>query len=289
MTVTHVVWVLTFFVSVHAAGWNYDDTSKWGNSFPSCNGKSQSPVHIMTSMTKYEPKLNEFHLTGYKTKAKHQIVNNGHTIQLNIDYHATAMKGGLPGVYKAIQFHFHWSHDKLSEGSEHILNNEAYPLELHIVHMNEVYGNITEALKHADGLAVLGFFFQVGKTNPALDKFLYNLPQVGQTKQSQDLSLEEMIGSLDDLGFYYRYEGSLTTPPCSQAVVWTVFNKSISLSSKQLEVFWAVKDSQGNLTYNYRPIQPLNNRQIYMSFSSGTMSNAVSVSAFFVLFLTILW
>lgn len=290
MTVTHIVLALTFSVCVHAADWNYKDTWKWGNSFASCSGNSQSPVHIITEKAKYEMKLNEFHFAGYKTKAKHQIVNNGHTIQLNIDYIANITNGGLLDVYKALQFHFHWNHHKHNEGSEHILNNKSYPLEVHIVHMNKKYGNVTEALKHSDGLAVLGFFFQVGEANPALDKFLYNLPPAGESKTSEDFSLEELIGPLEDLGFYYRYKGSLTTPPCSEAVVWTVFNKHLTLSSKQLDAFWTVKDFQGNLTNNFRPIQPLNNRHIYMSLTSGTMTKAVSVSAFFsLLFSASLW
>lgn len=280
MTVTHIVLALTFFVTVHAADWGYDDPMNWGKSFPSCNGKAQSPVHIRTSMAKYHD-LGKIDLTGYKTKANYDIVNNGHTIQLNIGYPATAKNGGLPGVYRALQFHFHWSHNKQGEGSEHILNNKAYPLEVHIVHMNDAYPNVTEALKHNDGLAVLGFFFEVGNENPAMNKFLNNLPQAGNNAQSGSFSLEEMLGSLDHLDHYYRYLGSLTTPPCSEAVVWTVFGKIITLSSKQLDYFWTVKDSHGHPAKNYRPIQALNGRQIYMSWSSGMMTKAVSVSVFF--------
>lgn len=290
MTVTHIVLALTFFVTVHAADWGYDDPMNWGKSFPSCNGKAQSPVHIKASNAKYVSNLGKIDLTGYKTKTNYDIVNNGHTIQLNIGYRATAKNGGLPGVYKALQFHFHWSHNQNGEGSEHILNNKAYPLEVHIVHMNEKYPNVTEALKHKDGLAVLGFFFEVGNENPAMNKFLNNLPQAGNTAQSGAFSIEEMLGSLDHLDHYFRYLGSLTTPPCSEAVVWTLFSKIITLSSKQLDAFWTVKDSHGQLGKNFRPIQPLNGRQIYVSWSSGMMTKAVSVSVFFsVLLSASLW
>ncbi|CAL4155394.1 unnamed protein product, partial [Meganyctiphanes norvegica] len=85
--------------------------------------------------------------------------------------------GGLTGYYALAQFHFHWGCKK-NRGSEHTVDGTRYAMELHLVHYNTIYGNLSEALKYEDGLAVLGIFFDVGAENAALKPITDSLPGV---------------------------------------------------------------------------------------------------------------
>jgi len=285
---SYIVLALTI---VHAAGFGYEDTKKWGENYPACSGKKQSPINVVSTMAKYDPALGKFKLSGFTNSAPYIVKNNGHTIQLDIGYEATSQGGGLPGVFKALQFHFHWSANDLGKGSEHLFNSKAFPLEVHIVHMNTKYASVTEALNHSDGLAVLGFFFEVGNANPAIGKFLNAIPAIKGNATSGAFSISDLIGSLSNLDDYFRYQGSLTTPPCSEAVIWTVFHKKLTISKDQLSALWKVKDSHGSMYFNYRPIQELNGRQLFTSIeSSGMMTTAISLLVFFSTVLSVnLW
>ncbi|ETE57106.1 Carbonic anhydrase 2, partial [Ophiophagus hannah] len=146
-------------------------------------------------------------------------------------------RGGLRGTYRAVQFHFHWG-DLKRNGSEHYIDGIQYPMELHIVHMNIKHKTINEAKQHPNGLAVLSFLFKV---------------------------------RLASLSKYYRYKGSLTTPNCDEAVIWTVFEEQIPISRSQLNIFVDTtyfKNSAGTpqkMINNFRPLQLLGGRTVYAS------------------------
>lgn len=136
-----------------------------------------------------------------------------------------------------------------------------------MVHHDKKFESINKAASVKNGIAVLGVLFHVTvKPNPVIENLLLSsakiFGEVGKTEKfTEDLLLADLLPK--KINSYYRYEGSLTTPSCGEAVVWTVFEHSIPISMDQLERFKTVADEEGHaLTHNYRHIQPLNSRAL---------------------------
>ncbi|XP_066907187.1 carbonic anhydrase 1 [Halyomorpha halys] len=154
--------------------------------------------------------------------------------------------GGLRGTYVLQQAHFHF-------GSEHLIDSQRYALEAHLVHFREIYGNRSEpALNDPEGIAVLGSLFCLSKKNS-------NLQKVIEGANGQDIKLNFRDFLPDDLDFY-RYYGSLTTPPCSESVVWTLFKNRASISKLQLDNIKSMFPEKVHSTY--RNVQGLNGRDV---------------------------
>jgi carbonic anhydrase len=115
---------------------------------------------------------------------------------------------------------------------------DSYALELHMVHHEKRFETITKAATEKNGIAVLGILFHVAADdNPMIENFLENAGTVFQTVGKNQTYKEKLL--LDNLlpkdkGSFFRYEGSLTTPGCGEAVIWTVFEKSIPISMEQV-------------------------------------------------------
>lgn len=239
--------LLALFISAgcsigYAAGghghWSYDGKegpSHWGDlseEFKTCKlGKSQSPLNIDTKMVKKSSAGQV--KPGYKASDA-ELVNNGHTIQVNLVDGGLANLGGKD--YKILQFHFHTP-------SEETVDGKAYPINAHLVH------------KSADGkLGVIGVFFKEGKENPALKGIFSALP-----KSESKSALKSKFNAADLLPSSmanYSYAGSLTTPPCSEEVSFFILKTPIDMSASQLDAFKKV------FSMNARPVQPLNGRTI---------------------------
>ncbi|XP_069003127.1 carbonic anhydrase 4a [Embiotoca jacksoni] len=257
---------------------------KWNNAYKDCAGKYQSPINIVTKKTLKDERLTPFQFKNYQQMFKSSIKNNGHSVQVGVPHLSIISGGGLLGEYKAVQFHLHWGHNG-GLGSEHTIDGEQYPMELHIVHIKNQYTDLTTALSDPEGIAVLGFFYE--RSNSANQKYesiintLRNIrPTNGNTSLSS-ISLTQLIPSEQNLTNYYRYKGSLTTPGCTEAVVWTVFENPIPLSIEQLAAFSELQFHDGKqMVGNFRPIQPLNGRQVFRSGSSMMLaSSALLVAA----------
>lgn len=137
--------------------------------------------------------------------------------------------------YDLIQFHFHTP-------SEHTVEGKSYPAEVHLVHAAD------------DGtLAVIGVFYEVGDANEALAKFMDEMPNVGAADPINFDAAELLPADRTT----YTYDGSLTTPPCSEVVSWHVMKAPVSISQEQLD---ALEEMHG--VENNRPVQPLNDREI---------------------------
>ncbi|XP_019366655.1 PREDICTED: carbonic anhydrase 4 [Gavialis gangeticus] len=250
---------------------------QWKQLFAECGKDSQSPINIVTSKVMIDWNLKPFTFEGYDTKqsTKWVLENDGHSVKVTLKEPAKIGAGSLKSKYTATQFHFHWgSHGNWgsSPGSEHSIDGERYAMELHIVHRREDISSDAEAVKHKDGLAVLGFFIKVGGENtnykPLIDQ-LQNIKAKGKTVQMEPLPLKSLIPPEKNLTRYYRYAGSLTTPGCNEAVVWTVFEEPIELSQQQVQafpttVFFSTELSLP-MTDNFRPVQPLGSRTVYKS------------------------
>jgi carbonic anhydrase len=222
----------------HAPHWDYQKghtgPAHWNeleDGFAGCKlGKTQSPIDIRgAKKAKLAP-------IGFNYAAgAAEVVNNGHTIQVNL------AEGGAIKLadadYPLLQFHFHTP-------SEEKINGKNYPLVAHFVH------------KNADGkLAVVAVLFKLGKENAALKAVFDALPANSGDKLA-------LSGGLDPAAIlpakrgYYAYTGSLTTPPCSEGVLWMVLKQPVPISMDQVGIFSRL------YPMNARPIQQADGRLI---------------------------
>ncbi|NWW78790.1 CAH4 anhydrase, partial [Climacteris rufus] len=260
-----------------------EDPLQWHQIDLNCKGHKQSPVNIVTRNVTYDRSLKPLIFEGYDEKgsAKWALENNGHT-KVTLDTSPKVGGGGLKTKYKAVEFHLHWGVPGVqnSPGSEHSIDGEKYAMELHLVHIREDAADVTEAKKKAHGLAVLAFFVKVDEENKnyaTLLKELENIKYKGQSAQMDPLPLRSLLPPEEELGRYYRYEGSLTTPDCHEGVTWTIFEKPIELSLQQLSQFAALHFEGKNSTpmrENFRPPQPLFERRVFCSGAGAALPRA---------------
>nr|XP_055054180.1 carbonic anhydrase 4-like isoform X2 [Misgurnus anguillicaudatus] len=247
-----------------------------------CGNTRQSPVNIATKKTVLDERLKPFNFTGYQNIFNGTIKNNGHTVEVDVSQNntPTVSGGNLGDTYKPIQFHFHWGTD-VGAGSEHTIDGEQYPMELHMVHIKQRYNSLEEALNDPSGVAALGFFIEESNsTNTNYDQLIQALKSIQNANNITailNISISQFILSEDKLTKYYRYNGSLTTPNCSEAVVWTVFENPIPLSREQLLAFSSqLKFSDGNpMVGVFRPVQSRNGRLVYRSSGPAVLASAL--------------
>ncbi|XP_071376715.1 carbonic anhydrase 15 [Centroberyx affinis] len=226
-------------------------------------------------MTRNES-LGSLHLEGFNTTQKGHwtLTNNGHSVVLQVGGGMSVSGGGLPGVYQTIQLHFHWGSPS-TNGSEHTVDRHRYPMEMHIVNMKSIHPNLSAALNDPTGLAVLGFFIDVVYAdNVHFGHITQKLSSVAYKGQTTSVKPFPLIGLLSErnMSQYYRYHGSLTTPPCSQVVVWTLYEVPTYISWSQLEQFaseiYSTEEGAEEvqpLHDNFRHIHPTFSRVVYAS------------------------
>ncbi|KAK1187691.1 CAH4 anhydrase, partial [Pygoscelis papua] len=264
-----------------------EDPRQWYLTSVTCKGNKQSPINLVTKNVVYDKSLKPLNFEGYDVKgsSKWNIENNGHTGKyLTLSTSPKIGGGGLGRKYKAIEFHLHWGVQGVQQylpGSEHSIDGEKQAMELHIVHIREDVSGMTEAKKHADGVAVLAFFIKVEEENKNYATLINELDNIKYKGKMlvlmEPLPLSSLLPPEEDLGRYYRYEGSLTTPDCHEGVIWTVFEKPVELSISQISQFSTVHFDGKNSTYmveNFRPVQFLNERKVYWSSASIPLPTA---------------
>jgi len=230
-----------------APHWDYEDEgpTKWSTlskDWAICGeGKAQSPIDIQKTSTSKLPEItaqfpqSELKIVHHEHQA--DAINNGHTIQVNYSEGDTLTIGGEK--YALMQYHFHGP-------SEHTVGGKHTPMEMHMVHQS------------ADKkLAVVGIFINEGKqTNNAFEPIWANLPKKKSEETHFPAVKVDVNQFLPASRSTYRYDGSLTTPPCSENVKWIVFSQPIELSAAQIGKFTSIIDP------NNRPTQPLNGRTV---------------------------
>jgi carbonic anhydrase len=231
----------------HAAvEWGYEGAigpDHWAHLSPEfalCGeGTEQSPIDL-TNAEPIEDEIDRVFgdtvLTVEQRATVMDLVDNGHTIQVTND---VAVALDLAGSrYELVQYHFH-------APSEHTINGQHAPLEVHFVH------------KSADGaLAVAGILVEEGEHDPIWDPILVSLPSgPGDTRhvEGPDLDPNEFRPLPKH---YFRYRGSLTTPPCSEGVEWVVMAELRQISPEQMQSLVS------HLHHNNRPVQPLGDRAL---------------------------
>jgi len=228
--------------AVHEVHWGYEGEggpAHWGTLKPEyalCgSGMSQSPIDIDKT---YKAALEDIAVSYKETPLR--IVNNGHSIQINYEPGSSITVDGK--TYELLQFHFH-------APSEHTVKGKFYDMELHLVHKNE-----------RDELAVVGVFMKKGESNKIIQVLWDNLPtEIDKENVVSGISVNAS-GLLPDDSSYYHYFGSLTTPPCSEGVNWSVMKTPIEVSEAQIEKFKSVMGVATN-----RPVLPVNKRFVLES------------------------
>ncbi|XP_030074857.1 carbonic anhydrase 15 [Microcaecilia unicolor] len=308
--------LITFPVMLRQASgagkWCYDSQdvscgpAHWKDVNHNCGGENQSPINLDRTRMHRNQNLGNIIFQGYDRAppGMWRLMNNGHSVLVRLEGETVIGNmnisgAGLPNTFQALQFHFHWG-SPMSDGSEHTVDGKQYPMELHIVHLNAKYRSVAEATKDPNGLAVLGFLFTIAEAdNPNYNTILAGLKNVSLKGNSVDLAstfrLDNLLPSMEKLSRYYRYQGSLTTPDCEEAVIWTVFEDTISISHAQLNEFvdtvhfTAISETPVKMKNNFRPPQPLKNRKVYASkYTMINHSASVHVSQFTFLFLLLL-
>lgn len=225
----------------HGQHWTYHgqhaDPSHWAtlsSDFEACGrGQQQSPIDIRKTVKSQLPAL-EFQYTAVEPT----LVNNGHTVQVNLPKGSTLKLGDA--VYELLQFHFHTP-------SEEAVAGKHAAMVAHFVHRNA-----------NNELAVVGVLLQPGKNHPGFAPIFEHLPRPGESIQVEGLKLDIAALLPDHLG-YYAYQGSLTTPPCAEGVRWMVLKEPVKLGTQQIKAFRRLFNA------NARPIQPLNGREVHES------------------------
>nr|XP_015001748.1 carbonic anhydrase 6 isoform X1 [Macaca mulatta]XP_015001862.1 carbonic anhydrase 6 isoform X1 [Macaca mulatta] len=260
----------------HGSDWTYSegalDEAHWPQHYPACGGQRQSPINLQRTKVRYNPALKGLKLTGYETQeGEFPMVNNGHTVQISLPstMRMTAADGT---VYIAQQMHFHWggASSKI-RGSEHTVDGIRHVIEIHVVHYNSKYKSYETAQDAPDGLAVLAAFVEVKDypENTYYSSFISHLANIkypGQTTTLTGLDIRDMLPK--NLQHYYSYDGSLTTPPCTENVHWFVLADFVKLSRTQV---WKLENSlldhhNKTIQNDYRRTQPLNHRVVESNF-----------------------
>lgn len=225
-------------VEEHAAvGWSYEGDgapANWAGldaAYAACAaGREQSPVDLSTAA---EPGAVDVRVRIAESAAGGAF-DNGHTVQVNFEEAGATRVDDTP--YALAQLHFHGP-------SEHTVDGRQFPLEVHFVHVG------------AEGaLAVIGVFFEEGEANPALDAVFSDA--LGSADAPLAIDVVNLSALLPEAAPAWRYSGSLTTPPCSEGVAWTVMRTPITASAEQIAAFNALHEG------NFRPVQPLNERTL---------------------------
>ncbi|ELT99673.1 hypothetical protein CAPTEDRAFT_198261 [Capitella teleta] len=254
--------------------WSYSGDSSpkcWSICNPKCQGTRQSPINLQIGKAKFMGIFQAPEVSGPLT-VKMKASNNGHTVVLaktsGQSIHISGV--GLDGSFIFDQLHFHWG-SEASTGSEHTLNGNHWPMEMHVVTHNDKYESIGEAKTAPDGLAVFAYFFQIVKQdNPGLSDLLAVVDSVPNKGDSSDEMSFQLVKFLPPFGGdFFRYKGSLTTPGCFESVTWTLFTGlTVPISENQLNKFRQLmtagdggKDAHPMFN-NFRPTQALNAREI---------------------------
>jgi len=259
-----------------AVVWSYNDPSSWKASYEHCGGLKQSPIDLKDAKV-FD--TGEIKLECFDRLIPGNITNNGHTLEFELGASSTVQPFIFGGRlhedrFDFVQMHWHWGSTS-DKGSEHTVEGRRFPMEIHLVHKNTKYDTLDAALSKKDGLAVLGSFYEVGKEdNPYLEKIIEISSYIKEAGGSlgANVTLANFLPATTR--DYFFYEGSLTTPGCNEAVLWTNFLMTNTISERQLKKFRSLLDYDGDsIADNFRPTQPLNSRELFVTARSGDQTH----------------
>lgn len=242
--------------------------TNWANTFPICAGSLQSPIDITMATVQTQSSSQPLSALYVDSPAitMSTIRNTGSTLALDLNEDVVRLMGGpLTGRYILETVEFHW--DNTGNGSEHTLDGHRAAMEMQFIFYQANYGDVYSATQH-QGVAIMSALFKLGQSNPELEKIIDKFPGI-QTPGSEEpiygnLFVEKLYGGSDFLKTFYTYNGSRTSPPCTEGIKWIVLSKNSEISSQQLEKFKLIQlNKQTNgFEKNWRPAKPLQGRKV---------------------------